>query len=233
MNAFVGERTLVVKNNLYQVIAFLAILAYFMPLLVVWWKKLRQELPFLLFALFWAAGGLVNLVDFIPGITKGAVEVVSVLYNMLDIPMALSIFHFTSTSSLIRKICLFATPVYLVVEIVYVITGGLRYDSLKVSLGLGLITILVLIVWEIIRHLQKIVHTSREKAMLFIYAALLFEYGTYVVIYIFDYYLTAVSNTTDNFIIYYISTIIALILATSGYLIKGLNKKPERHLAAF
>ena len=48
--------------------------------------------------------------------------------------------------------------------------------------AIGLVLVLTLIVWEIILYLQKIVHSGRERGLLFIYAALLFEYGTYIII---------------------------------------------------
>jgi hypothetical protein len=69
------------------------------------------------------------------------------------------------------------------------------------------------------------VHSGRERGLLFIYAALLFEYGTYIIIYIFDYYLEHISSTMDNYLVYYVSSLIALVIATCGYLTKGIGKK--------
>ena len=62
-------------------------------------------------------------------------------------------------------------------------------------------------------------------------AALLFQYGTYVIIYIFDYFWVNASNETDNFILYYISSIVSLVVGSIAYLVikPSLAKaKPKR-----
>ena len=210
------------KNQLYQVVSFVAVGAYFVPILIVIFKRLWPLLPFLLFALYWLLGGLVNLIEFIP-LPKSAVELITVIYNMLDMPIVLGIFYFSTSSASIKKFTRIAMPAYALLILVNCLVRGLNYDALKYVLGLGLMLVLVSIVWEIILYLQKIKHSSQDKAMLLIYAAMLFEYGTYVVIYIFDYFLPGVSSTTDNFFVYYISSLVAISVAVCGFLTRGLN----------
>jgi hypothetical protein len=60
-----------------------------------------------------------------------------------------------------------------------------------------------------------------------IYAALFFEYGTFVVIYIFDYFLPGTSTTADNFLVYYLSSLVALPVAICGFLTKGIKTPPQ------
>lgn len=179
----------------------------------------------MLFALYWAFGGLVNLVDYIPAVAEKTVVKLNVIYNLLDMPMVLAIFYFTTSIHLIKKITQIAVPLYLVLAIINSVILGLNYDALKYMLALGLIFVLTILIWEIIVNLQKVQHTSREKALVLIYAALLFQYGTYIIIYIFDYYLISVSNVIDNFIIYYISSVVALAIASGGLLLLNGRKK--------
>jgi hypothetical protein len=211
-----------VKNQLYQVVSFIAVGAYFIPMLIVLFKRLWPVLPFLLFALYWLLGGLINLIEFIP-LAKPAVELVTVIYNMLDIPIVLTIFYFSTSSPSIKKFNKIAAISYTILALANGIAKGLHYDALKYLLGLGLLLVLVSIVWEIVVFLQKISHTSQEKGLLFIFAAMLFEYGTYVVIYIFDYFLPGISTSNDNFFMYYISSLVAIGVATCGFLTKGLT----------
>jgi hypothetical protein len=215
-----------VKNLIYEIVSVLAIVAYFVPLAIVLLKKMWSVTPFLLFALYWLVGGLVNVVDYI-GVSDRAVEITTVLYNILDMPAVMYILHKTTSSATLKKFIGIAAPGFLVAEIINTIIRGLNYASLKYTLAVGLLLVLTLIVWEIILYLQKIVHSGREKGLLFIYAALLFEYGTYIIIYIFDYYLEHISSTADNYLVYYISSLIAIIIAICGYLTKGINKKPK------
>lgn len=214
------------KNQLYQVVSFVAVGAYFVPIIIVMIKRLWPLLPFLLFALYWLLGGLVNLIEFIP-LPKSAIELITVIYNMLDMPVVLSIFYFSTSSASIKKFIRIAMPGYALLTLVNCMVKGLNYDALKYVLGIGLLLVLVSVVWEIILYLQKIKHSSQDKALLFIYAAMLFEYGTYIVIYIFDYFLPGVSTTTDNFFVYYISSLVAISVAVCGFLTRGL--KAPRH----
>ncbi len=213
-----------VKNLIYEIISVVAIVAYFVPLAIVLLKKLWPVTPFLLFALYWVIGGLVNLGDYM-GFSNRTVEITTVIYNMLDMPVVMAILYFTTSSPAIKKFTSIIVPGFLAFEIVNLAIRGLNYAALKYTLAIGLVLTLTLIVWEIILYLQKIVHSGREKGLLFIYAALLFEYGTYIIIYIFDYYLEHISSTMDNYLVYYVSSLIALVIATCGYLTKGIGKK--------
>lgn len=216
------------KNQLYQVVSFVAVGAYFIPISIVVIKKLWPVTPFLLFALYWLLGGLVNLIEFIP-LSKPAMELFTVIYNMLDMPVVMGIFYFSTSSVNIKKFTRIAAPAYALVLLVNSFIKGLNYDALKYLLPVGLVLVLISIIWEIVLYLQKIRHSSHEKGLLLIYAAMLFEYGTYVVIYIFDYLLPGVSSTTDNFFVYYISSLVAIGVATCGFLTKGLKAPQQRH----
>ena len=214
------------KNQIYQIVSVVAVIACFVPLLIVLLKKLKHVKPFLLFALYWTLGGLVNLIDFVH-FSKKSVEVITVMYNALDMPLVLSIMYFTTSSPAIKKFTKVAIPVFTAFELVNLVLRGINYDALKYTLAIGLVIVLTVIVWEVILYLQKIQHTGLEKGLLFIYAALLFQYGTYIVIYIFDYYLEEASTTMDNFMVYYISSLIALAIAICGFLTRGVNKQPR------
>ena len=179
-------------------------------------------MPFRLFASFWLISALINVVEFFP-LSKTANEVFTVLYNLLDVPFILTIIYFSTSSPAVKKVTRLAVPVLVATGLVYCLIRGFEYESLKFILGGELIIVLSVIISEIILKLQKIKHTRQERALLLIYAALLFEYGTYIVIYIFDYFIPGASSTTDNFLVYYLSSLVALSVAIAGFLTKGLN----------
>lgn len=193
-----------------------------MPMLIVIGKKLWSQIPFRLFAMFWLVSAVINVVEFFP-LSNGANEMFTVLYNLLDVPFILTIIYFSTSSPVVKKITRIAVPVLVATGLVNCIIRGFEYASLKFVLGGELIIVLSVIIGEIILKLQKIKHTRQERALLLIYAALLFEYGTYVVIYIFDYFIPGASSTTDNFLVYYFSSLVALTVAICGFLTKGLN----------
>lgn len=209
------------KLQLYDIVSTAAILSYFVPIVLVLVKKLYQESFFLLFGIYWAIGGLVNLCEIIPAITKTACYYVGVIYNIIDIPVMLAILYCTSSSQKIRKFIPFAAAAIICMEIVGLYTLGLVFDAMKYSLGVGIAVVLFIVTAEIVRYMQTVDHSNRQNAQMFIYAAVLFEYATFIVIYIFDYFIET-TDTEDSYLIYYFSTLGAILIASCGFL---LNRK--------
>jgi hypothetical protein len=114
-------------------------------------------------------------------------------------------------------------------EVASVILNGITYDALKYPLGAGIAMVLFIVMQEIVRYMQNIEHSNRQNSKIFVYAAVLFEYATFIVIYIFDYFIET-SNRQDSFLIYYISTIVAIFIASCGFL---MFKKYEKNSAAY
>ncbi len=207
------------KDQLFDIVSVLAVIAYFIPITIVLINRLWKHTPFLLFASYWALSGLVNLFDFIPGITLEFRNTLGALYNMIDIPFMLCIFYFTSSSEWIRQFSKYSCISFILVEAINAYYNGINYQAIKYVVGIGVLLVLFIIVSEIIFYLRKMEHTALEKALLFIYSALLFEYGTYVIIYIFEYFIKG-SSAIDNLLIYYISSLVAIIIACFGFIIK-------------
>lgn len=207
------------KGQLIDIISILAIMAYFLPVVIVLVKRLWFHRSFLLFAIYWLVAGIVNILLLVPGMNADVLRTIRAGYNMLDIPFILAIFYLTTSSAKIKYFTKFVWIGFVIIEAVNAFINGVNYQAIKYVLGLGVFLVIAIVTSEIIGYLRKIEHSAKEKAMIFIYAGLLFEYGTYVIIYIFDYYITS-SNNTDNLLIYYISSFIALLIACCGYLIR-------------
>lgn len=213
------------KSIIYQIVSVLAVGLYFVPMLIVIVKKLWSAVPFRLFALYWLVCAFANLVEYLH-LSPRALDLYTVVYNLLDIPLVLTVFYFSSSSPVVKKFVRIVAPALLVIGLVNCIIRGFNTDVLEYVLGLELVVVLSVIVWEIILKLQQIRLTGPVKGLLMIYAALFFEYGTFVVIYIFDYFLPGTSTSTDNFLVYYLSSLVALPVAICGFLTKGINNPP-------
>ena len=207
------------KDQFYRVITLLATIAYFVPVLIVLFKKLWNDNYFLFLGIYWLTGALVNIVTNIPGIAPSILEIVTVIYNMIDIPFILWILWYTSSSSGLAKLLRITILLYMLVEMILVVKLGINYEAIKYIIGVGVLMVLIALVWEITLYLQRMEHNNKEKAMLFIYAALLFEYGSYTIVYVFDYFIIP-ADEIDKLLIYYISTLIAIMIATCGFLLK-------------
>jgi len=216
-----------VKSQIYQFVSYLTIILSFVPAVIVLLKKLWRATPFQYFAIYWIINGLVNTMFIVEGLNKKFIEVTSVIYNALDIPMMVSIIYLSAFSLALKKFIRTGLVVFILFELFFLIQSGFNYVALKYVLGLGLIFIMIIIIWQISLYLQQVVHVTREKALLLIHGALLFQYGTYIVVYIFDYFIVDVADGVDKFLIYYISSIISIGIGSSGLLLKGLQKLPS------
>ncbi len=228
---FIHVTVTTVKSQLYDVLSILAIGAYFIPIIIVLVKRIWYPLSFLLFSSYWMLAGVINVILLIPGININLLKKITVIYNMLDIPIALGIIYFITHSYAVRKFVRTATIGFVLLEIVNAIIRGLNAAALKYMLAIGLLLVLTAIIWEIVLYLRKLEHGRWERKEIFIYAALLFEYGTYIVIYIFDYHVEQqFYQRIDNFIIYYASSVIATLIAICGFLIKDSgNRKMHKY----
>lgn len=215
-----------VKSQIYLVVSVLTIVLCFVPAVIVLLKKLWQATPFQFFAIYWIINGLVYSILRIKGIDKQIIEVIIVTYNALDIPMTASIVYFSASSSRLKKFIRLILGLFIVFEIGCLVQGGFRYEALKYVLGVGLLFMLTIIIWQISLFLQQVSHVTREKALLLIHGGFLFQYGTYIVVYVFDYFIVDVADNIDKFLIYYISTIISISIGSSGLLLNGLHKLP-------
>ena len=220
------------KDQLFDLVSILAVIAYFIPITIVVINRLWKHTPFMLFASYWLLSGLVNLFDFIPGISLEFRNSIGALYNMIDIPFMLCIFYFTSSSEWIRQFSKYSCISFILIESVNAYYNGINYQAIKYVVGIGVLLVLFIIVSEIIFYLRKMEHTALEKALLFIYSALLFEYGTYVIIYIFEYYIKG-SSSIDNLLIYYISSLVAIIIACFGFIIKQKKAGFSRYYRSY
>jgi hypothetical protein len=208
-----------VKDQFYRIITILATIAYFIPVVIILLKKIWKDSYFLFLGIYWLLGAVINSVTLIPGIGLPALEVITVIYNMVDVPFILWILWYTSSSSLLARILKVIIALYLITEVIVVLKLGVNYEAIKYVMGAGVLLVLITLVWEIALYMQRMEHNNREKSMLFIYAAFLFEYGSYTIVYIFDYYIIP-SDQVDKFLIYYISMLIAIMIACLGFLIK-------------
>jgi hypothetical protein len=204
------------KVDTYNILAIAAVVSFFVPLIFVIIKNLWRDSFFLLFAAFWAIGGMVNLPDLFTLLTPAVRAKVGAIYNMIDLPLIITILYLNCTSGSFKRFILGGLILTIAMEITGVALNGIQYDSLKYAMGTGILIIIAIATVEVVRYLQHIEHSNRQTAKIFVYAAVLFEYGTFIVIYIFDYFVET-SDRYDTYVVYYISTVIALIIASCGY----------------
>jgi len=216
-----------VKSQIYQIASVLTIVLSLVPALIVTVKKLWRTSPFQLFAVYWLLNGLVNTAIATNRqfklFSRPVIEGIIVVYNTIDVPlMAVTLFMAVSAARLKRMISI-GFGLFIAYELFCLLQHGLRYEALKYAMGIGVIMLMAVIVWEIILLLRPVEYAVKEKAMLFILGSLLFQYGMYMVVYVFDYAVDGIPDHVDKFLIYYTASIISLSLANYALLLKDLR----------
>jgi len=219
---------------LYAVISTLAIILCFVPFLFLGLKKMRQVNTYWVIGIYWLFNGLVNLSS--QGLihwTAGRLFMrrMNYCYTFMETPMVLLAFAFASSGRL-RKQLLLVMLGFVVGETILLALQGYTNTSCTLITGAGLLAILGYSVAGLWQYLTRMEHSRFEDSMVFVYAALLFGYGSFLIIYIFAHYRTGPAgvtyNETDSFLLYYISLLLSALVTSTGLGSYGLRKKRTR-----
>jgi hypothetical protein len=187
----------------------------FLPLLLMWWKGLTRVKAYLFIAIYWMANAIVNLPDCLGVQGNELQNKVILLYNLFDAPLALLIFYFSATGTK-KQIILYLLLFIIVFEPVLVMWMGHNFNSSTIIIGVGGLLALFFSFSGLAEYFQKIEHTALEKAMGFVYAGFIFDYGLSIVTFFFNYLNYTKESLAANIFLYYLSLILAIILTSVG-----------------
>lgn len=207
-----------------NIMAAFAILLFFLPITVLLIRKLWSDTFLRIFSIYAVIEGIVNLLDFIPGVSAGFISTLNVIYNMLDFPMMLFLVYQIAAPEKFKTFVKVSMVVYAVFQVYYIMQLGIQYDAIKYPMGLGLLLVIGSALWMLGNYLARPDLSNRQKVYMMVLAAILFDYGTFVVIYIFDYFVPD-SSIRDNMLIYYASSIVGIVVAVAGILM--VRNKPK------
>ncbi|OJY95609.1 MAG: hypothetical protein BGP13_12270 [Sphingobacteriales bacterium 40-81] len=227
--------------SLYQFASLFAAVSFFIPILLLWVKGLMKNRILVWFGLYWCWAGLVNIVCSAEVIKQSmALNIIERLYNLADIPFMLFILYSTTEIDGIRKSLRKILIPLLCVEIGASIVSWFMSGVETVIVFGGVLLVLYYVLWTIINYSRKNSFSESHTSYQYIYYALLFEYATSIITVIYSYIMPERANTDDSFMIFYISTIIAIATASAGILtyqeqkpqekIKGQKFQPEAEI---
>ena len=201
----------------YFLISDIAIILCFVPFLLLLWKKIKVEKVYFIIGIYWLTNGLINIPTWFgqSGNYQLSDQLIHI-YNLINTPIVLLIFFF-GFSGVTRKITLYTLVSFILFELIVLIKWkGYNSDSGTMITGAGLLLVFIYSIAGVVQYLQKMEHTSSETALVFSYAALLFAYGGFIIIYIFHHIVAYTSNNKDSFLLYYISLFLAALITTLG-----------------
>lgn len=216
------------SSALYAVICSLAITLCFVPFLFLSFKKVRQVNTYRFIGVYWFLNGLVNLPALRPIHHEGMRNFFARLsdyYDLADAPLLLLVFALASPGKLRKQ--LFLVVVGLAgMEAILVAVKGYTW-SWPFFIGAGVLLVLTYSVVGLFQYLKKMEHDKFENSMAFVYAALLFAYGTYLIIFFLSLFPKSANtyNEADSFLMYYISLSLAAVLTSAGIWSYGLRSR--------
>jgi len=183
---------------------------------------MRQVKTYWVIGIYWLFNGLINLPSL--GLIHSAggrvfVQRINYFYSFTETPMVLLAFAFASAGKWRRQI-LWVMLGFVLGETVLLAVRGWSDNSSALITGAGLILILGYSVVGLWQYLTRMEHSRFEDSMVFVYASLLFGYGSYLIIYIFAHYRTASGglpyNEADSLLLYYISLLLSALVTSAG-----------------
>lgn len=200
----------------YLIISNLAIACCFLPVLIIFARKVQYNKAFLFTAIYWMANGLQNLPVWMGQSSNQPLTLkFTLLYNILDAPLLLLVFIF-STKGVIRKIIGYTLLLFIVFEAIIIITKGYNVNSSTIIVGVGTFFAITYSIMGIMDFLHKEEPNPYENTMVFVYASFLFDYGVFIVIYLFSYLKIAPQISEDTYLIYYISLLLSTAISSLG-----------------
>jgi hypothetical protein len=215
---------------LYAVISNIAIGLCFIPFLLLGWRKMRQVNAYCVIGIYWLLNGLINLpeLEIFPFAgNHGWRERLTYAYNLIETPLVLLVFAFANSGRSRRQLLLISL-LFVGWETALIGWKGYTASTSLLLIGSGLLLKLGYSITGLIQYVMKMEHTRFENSMVFVYAALLFVYGSFLIIYIFtQIHPNNNNNGADSFLLYYISLLISAAVTATGLWSYGLKKAPR------
>lgn len=211
--------------------ANMAILLCFIPFLFLSWKKMRKDKAYWLVGIYWLANGLINLpnldIDLFtqPGNTTLHAKLEGA-YNLLQTPLVLLLFFHASTTRKRKNHILGTLLLFIVLELGLVGWKGYNSTTCTMIIGTGLVVILAYCINGLMQYMKQMEHTAFENSMVFVYAALLFAYCSFTIIYIFMHIQSGnLMNSKDSFLLYCVGLFLASVITSLGLWSYGIRKR--------
>jgi hypothetical protein len=220
----------------YAIISNGAIVLCFIPFLFLGWKNMRRVSTWWVLGIYWLLNGLDNL----PGIWFASpseashvlIRQLSFYYSLVETPIVLLAFAMARHGRG-RKGLLLVLILFMAGESILLRLRGNGFLVLIMGSGLGVIILYsVMGLWD---YLKKMEHTRFENSMVFIYASLIFSYGSMLIIYIFTHFHHAAgiaANDTDSFLLYYVSLLLSAAVTCAGLWSYGIRRSRPRPWSA-
>ena len=220
----------------YTIISNGAIVLCFIPFFFLSWKNMRKVRTWWVLGVYWLLNGLDNLLEiWFAARSEGShvlVRELSFGYSLVETPLVLLTFALARQGRG-RKGLLLVLVLFTIGESILLRLRG--NSGLGLIFGSGLGIILLYSLMGLLDYVKNMEHTRFENSMVYIYASLLFSYGSMLIIYVFAHYHHA-SGTNghdmDSFLLYYVGLLLSAAVTCAGLWSYGIHRSRSRPWSA-
>ena len=217
------------NSVLYIIVSNLAIASCLVPFGMLFSRKMRLIATYRLLGLYWLLNGLIHFTDvyFFSSMQGGQLDRLTNYYDVVDTPLALLVFV-SAARGRHRKLLISTIFLFVVFEILVVKWNGFDFTSGFLFIVTGVLLVIVWCITGLIMYMRKMEYTSFESSMVVIYVALLFAYGSFLIIALFVHLRGYTEgNSKDGYLLYYISILLSSIITSAGLWSYGLRRRPQ------
>jgi len=213
---------------LYMIVSNIAIVCCCIPFVLLASRKMRQVTTYRLLGIYWLLNGFIHFADiyFFRSYKNGWLDKLTEYYNVLDTPLVLLIF-FNAAAGPHRRLLLRTLLAFVLLEALMLGWKGYAFTSGFVFVGSGVLLVLVYSIIGLVQYMRKMEYTPFETSMVFVYFALLFGYGSYLIIYMFVHFRgDSEVNSQDSALLYYVMLLLSAIITSLGLWGYGIRRPP-------
>jgi hypothetical protein len=212
--------------NSNSLLGMISSIALFLPVALIIILKLFSNRSFLALATCYFLVAVQNLMrQGVFGIPKSIYQSMSLVDNILDAPLMLLFLIFFSTSALMKKrimTCIFA---FLGFEAIILAVYGFNVKAIRIILGPDIALIMVISFYFFMRNVRLSVANPKSLGKAVMASSVFISYAIFSIVYIFYYLAKDVQYRVDAEFIYYLVSILAVLLMSLGILIENKRIK--------
>ena len=202
---------------LNAIVSNIAIVFCFAPFILLFLKKLQYQKIYLLIGLYWLVMALLNQYNWLGNADDWDVQTnLMFARNVIGIHFVLAIYFLCANGDQ-KKIILYSLFAFATFELMVCTLNGINHFSGIIINGIGALMVLAFSVVGLAGYFKEIEHSPYEHSIAFMYAAFLFAYGSVAMIYSLNFFKVAAVNDPNEFFLYYVGLLLALLLTCYGF----------------
>jgi hypothetical protein len=202
--------------SINTILGIVSTIAFLLPPLIILYSRLFVNVSLLALVVYFLSAIMFNLVSenviVVPEHVKRNLVLV---HTYTNIPLMLISMFLFSSENWKDKMLVAALSSFIAYELIVLFNPNLNVNSYKYITGPGILMVFLFSVHFFITNIRHTIIQGKGLGKTLVVAAILFGYGCYLIVYIFD-FLVQTPNKADVLTIYYISSTIFAGIMSAG-----------------